>query len=204
MSKFFVTAILSMLLSLSSGCTPGAKSEFGFRLPDGNAEAGRETFAYMQCNQCHTVVGETFDDIPFTDPPYVELGGNLSRIKTYGELVTSIINPSHELAAGYEAEVVSEDGESNMYVYNSYMTVQELIDLVAFLQSRYQVIPPEYHYRVYPWFSYSTVNKWATMLVVPWIRQLPFTGFSMMSRFPDCTDLTCLSAASTAISFSAA
>jgi sulfur-oxidizing protein SoxX len=151
MNKFYMTTLLSILLSLSGGCTPSAKSEFGFRLPDGDVGKGRETFAYMQCNQCHTVVGETFEDIPLADPPYVELGGNASRIKTYGELVTAIINPSHKLAAGYEAEMVSEDGESNMYVYNGYMTVQELIDLVSFLQSRYQVIPPVYHYRVYPY-----------------------------------------------------
>jgi sulfur-oxidizing protein SoxX len=150
MNKLFMTTLLSMLLSLSVGCTPSAKSEFGFRLPDGDAAMGRETFAYMQCNQCHTVVGETFAAIPLADPPYVELGGNLSRIKTYGELVTAIINPSHKLAAGYEADVVSEDGESNMYVYNGYMTVQELIDLVSFLQSSYHVVPPVYQYRVYP------------------------------------------------------
>jgi len=150
MNKLFVTALLSVFLTLSIGCTPSATSEFGFRLPDGNAENGRETFAYMQCNQCHTVVGETFEEIPLADPPYVELGGRVTRIKTYGELVTAIINPSHRLADGYAKELVSEDGESNMYIYNGYMTVQELIDLVAFLQSSYDVTPPEYYYRVYP------------------------------------------------------
>ena len=44
--------------------------------------------------------------------PYVELGGNITKVKSYGELVTSIINPSHDLAKGYAEEVVSEDGES--------------------------------------------------------------------------------------------
>ncbi len=150
MNKLFVTALLCVFLGLSIGCTPSAKSEFGFRLPDGDADNGRATFAYMQCNQCHTVVGETFEDIPLADPPYVELGGRVSRIKTYGELVTAIINPSHKLADGYAEETVSEDGESNMYVYNRYMTVEELTDLVSFLQSSYDVTPPEYYYRVYP------------------------------------------------------
>jgi len=45
---------------------------------------------------------------------------------------------------------VSEDGESKMYIYNTHMTVQELIDIVMFLQPEYEVIPPQYHYRVYP------------------------------------------------------
>ena len=103
----------------------------------------------MQCNQCHTVYGEELPEIPFADPPYVVLGGPVSRVKTYGQLITGIINPSHELAEGYAAEQVSENGESNMYDYNGYMTVQELIDIVMFLQPHYDVIVPEYRYRDY-------------------------------------------------------
>ena len=64
--------------------------------------------------------------------------------------MTAIINPSHKLAEGYKKEVVSEDGKSKMYVYNSFMTVQELTDLVMFLQPYYDVIPPQFQYRVYP------------------------------------------------------
>ena len=30
------------------------------------------------------------------------------------------------------------------------MTVQELTDIVMFLQPYYDVVPPEFHYRVYP------------------------------------------------------
>jgi mono/diheme cytochrome c family protein len=125
-------------------------SEAGFRLPDGDPIEGREAFLYMQCHQCHTVAGEVFPELPLADPPYVELGGAVSRVKTYGQLVTAIINPSHKLARGYPAELVSEDGESNMYVYNAHMTVQELIDLVMFLQPHYDVVAPKFNYRVYP------------------------------------------------------
>jgi hypothetical protein len=125
-------------------------SEVGFRLPDGDPIEGREAFLYMQCHQCHTVAGEVFPELPLADPPYVELGGAVSRVKTYGQLVTAIINPSHKLAQGYPAELVSEDGESNMYVYNAHMTVQELIDLVMFLQPHYDVVAPKFNYRVYP------------------------------------------------------
>ena len=82
--------------------------------------------------------------------PYVELGGPVTRVKTYGDLVTSIINPSHKLADGYAEEAVSEDGESKMYVYNGYMTVQELVDLVSYLQPQYEVVVPAFQYRVYP------------------------------------------------------
>jgi hypothetical protein len=37
-----------------------------------------------------------------------------------------------------------------MYVYNGFMTVQELTDLVRFLQEKYEVVPPQFQYRVYP------------------------------------------------------
>ena len=74
----------------------------------------------------------------------------MSRVKTYGELVTSIINPSHKLAKGYPLDLVSNDGQSKMPVYNGFMTVQELIDIVIFLQPHYEVYAPRYEYRVYP------------------------------------------------------
>ena len=138
------------LILLATGCTRDAASPSGFRLPDGDGMKGREAFVYMQCHQCHTVAGDEFPEIPLADPPYVELGGPVSRVKTYGELVTAIINPSHELANGYAEELVSQDGESNMYNYNQYMTVQELTDLVAYLQPRYDVVIPMYDYRIYP------------------------------------------------------
>jgi hypothetical protein len=37
-----------------------------------------------------------------------------------------------------------------MYVYNQFMTVQELIDIVMFLQPYYNVVVPEFRYPVYP------------------------------------------------------
>ena len=74
----------------------------------------------------------------------------VTRVKTYGELVTAIINPSHKLAQGYPLDTISEDGQSRMPLYNSYMTVQELIDIVAFLQPHYDVYVPQFEYRIYP------------------------------------------------------
>jgi mono/diheme cytochrome c family protein len=134
-----------------SGCEADRMSEKGFSLPEGNAMAGREAFVYMHCHECHTVVGEEFPAVAMADPPYVELGGKVTRVKTYGQLVTAIINPSHKLAQGYPAEQVANEGdESRMPVYNGYMTVQELIDIVAYLQPHYDVYVPQYEYRIYP------------------------------------------------------
>ena len=142
-------ALLGLLLTLG-GCNQGSTSGVGFRLPDGDPEVGREVFLYMQCNQCHTIAGTQLPVINQSQPPFVELGGRVTMVKTYGELVTSIVNPSHKLAAGYAKDRVSDDGESKMYTYNQHMTVQELIELVAFLQEQYDVVPPQFEYRIYP------------------------------------------------------
>jgi len=145
-----VIVLLFVVAAALTGCDQEkAMSEHGFRLPDGDAVAGREGFLYMHCNQCHTISGEELPGIPGFEP-YVELGGAVTRVKTYGELVTAIINPSHKLAEGYAKDVVSEDGKSKMYFYNDYMTVQELTDLVMYLQPFYDVVPPQFRYQVYP------------------------------------------------------
>ena len=150
MKRLSIPTLLLSLVIVLGGCDEDrAMSERGFRLPDGNATAGREAFLYMHCNQCHTIQDEQFATIPGFEP-YVELGGAVTRVKTYGELVTAVINPSHKLADGYPENLVSEDGKSNMYIYNGFMTVQELTDIVMFLQPHYDVVPPEFHYRIYP------------------------------------------------------
>ena len=125
-------------------------SSKGFRVPDGDAEVGREAFLRLQCHQCHSIQGMELSEIPGQEPPYVELGGRVTRVKTYGELVTAIINPSHKLAKGYAETQIAVEGKSKMAFYNHYMTVQELNDLVAYLQPHYDVVVPNMRYHVYP------------------------------------------------------
>lgn len=149
--KGAITAVLLLVVMLAlSACEADRMSEKGFSLPAGNALAGKDAFVYMHCHECHSVTGEEFPDLARSEPPFVELGGTVTRVKTYGELVTSIINPSHKLAQGYPLDVITVEGQSKMPVYNGYMTVQELIDIVAFLQPHYDVFAPSYEYRIYP------------------------------------------------------
>ncbi|MCA9231605.1 MAG: hypothetical protein KDA57_13220 [Planctomycetales bacterium] len=91
-------------------------------------------------------------DRPASDQVVVALGGKVSQIKTYGELVTSIINPSHRFAKGYTPGEVAVEGESKMTNYNDVMTVSQLIDLVAFLQAHYEI--REYEPTHYPLYGY--------------------------------------------------
>jgi sulfur-oxidizing protein SoxX len=132
-----------------SGCGTDPKSSRGFRLPDGDAATGQSLFVELQCNSCHTIPGIELEPAAQAGPVSVVLGGPLPRIKTYGELVSSVINPSHKLTRYYADGEIVKDGESPMVVYNETMTVQQLIDLVAFLQQQYAVRLPQYSYYSY-------------------------------------------------------
>ena len=137
--------ILQLLFALAlvvvlSGCEAGPKSARGFTLPEGDPEKGKAVFTQLHCHGCHSVEGVELPEAEDPEQTIVRLGGQVPRIKTYGELVTGIINPSHRLARGYSAESISsEEGESKMRNYNDVMSVGQLIDLVAFLQSHYEL-----------------------------------------------------------------
>ncbi len=150
MKQITVIATLAASLLAMGGCGADRMSEKGFSLPEGDTEQGRDAFLYMHCHECHTIAGIDLPRLELADPPYVELGGTVSKVKTYGELVTAIINPSHKLAKGYPIDEISNGGKSKMPVYNGFMTVQELIDIVMFLQPYYDVFVPQYEYRAFP------------------------------------------------------
>lgn len=135
--------ILSFLLLLT-GCDIGPKSSLGFTLPDGNAEIGQRHFVELGCVYCHSIAGK--EDLivpPDTIEPILDvaLGGPTTKIATYGQLVTSIINPSHKVAPEYRDTSITAMGQSMMRNYNSMMTVDELIDIVAFVQDQYVLEP---------------------------------------------------------------
>jgi len=142
---------LSGILVNIFGCTPEPTSGKGFTLPDGDPAQGQVVFVELNCHHCHTVTGA--GDLPQLEEERemnIRLGGEVPRIGTYGELVTAVINPSHRLAKGHRHEDVSEDGKSLMNNYNDVLTVTQLIDLVAFLQSHYSLRAYEpTHYPMY-------------------------------------------------------
>jgi sulfur-oxidizing protein SoxX len=121
-----------------------------FALPPGKIDAGKATFVELRCASCHSVAGQ-IKHAPDTDGAiHVELGGTVSRIKTYEDLVTSIINPSHKLSRGLNTMTATPEGLSRMPVYNDIMTVQQLVDLTAFLETTYEVWVPPYSDYQYP------------------------------------------------------
>jgi L-cysteine S-thiosulfotransferase len=145
MDKSFRAAGLVVFTLLASGCDQQAR---GFVLPPGDVDKGKASFVDLGCPACHEVQGQ-FKKLSLEEGGdeviEVVLGGPVTRVKTYGDLVTSIINPSHRLSRGKNADTMNPDGSSKMPYYNDVMTVQELVDITTFLQGTYQIVMPDYN-----------------------------------------------------------
>ena len=117
---------------------------FGFPVEQGDIAAGRQAFIDHQCHQCHSVAGVTLPPLAGASGVMLELGGETSTVRTYGGLMTSIINPNHEISDAYRdrlllrGEVPLNSPMPMPHIDN--MTVRQLIDIVAFLDSRYVMI----------------------------------------------------------------
>ena len=152
MSRRIITVFFTALFLLMLGaCTQERTSGVGLVLPEGTVEDGKATFVELGCVYCHSVpnVELAEAEFPIEEEPLLVLGGKVHKVKTYGELVTSIVNPDHVIATMYRErlksyEVEDEDIVSPMPIFNDEMTVSQLIDLVTFLDAHYEKMLPQY------------------------------------------------------------
>jgi mono/diheme cytochrome c family protein len=136
------------------GGTPASKrglvtpKGWKFALPPGSAQAGRKIFADFECFKCHEVRGEAFP-APRTDKGGV--GPELAKMASMHPaeyFAEAIVNPDASVAwriKHHKAEkegYLGPDGKSKMPSYNGAMTIQQLIDVVAYLKS---LPPPSKH-----------------------------------------------------------
>jgi phage FluMu protein Com len=143
--RFIIAPLLLPVVLLSSCKDPAEKMGKGFRLPDGKVELGKTAFLDLKCHQCHTVAGMTLPKHEAPSQIALELGGEVRKVKSYGELVTSIIQPQHVVAPEYLAKLEEDKRKgvvSPMPDFNDRMTVTQLTNLVTFLHSTYQQAPP--------------------------------------------------------------
>ena len=145
MPRVALACLSIFALVIIAACAQGVKSPAGFRLPDGDPQRGRAVFIALKCGGCHQVKDAELPAISAEMTRPVVLGGETIYERTDGELVTAIINPSHRLAFGYPADVVTTDGRhSKMRDYSDTMTIRQLVDLVAFLHTTYKTVPPPF------------------------------------------------------------
>ena len=143
-----VTLIGLVLLFFMSACEPERTSGKGLVLPAGSVESGKATFVNLGCVRCHSVAGVESPEYDGESTILLLLGGKVHQVKTYGELVTSIVNPAHIISPAYLDKIQSSETEGEittpMPSFNDEMTVAQLIDLVTFLDSSYEKMLPDY------------------------------------------------------------
>jgi mono/diheme cytochrome c family protein len=134
-------ALAIVAMAAAAACGDPRRSMSGLTPLPGDAERGRAVFVEMRCNACHRVAGEDVA-APVAEPEVpVMIGGRITRAVTDGALADSIVNPSHRIA--YDSMPGVRAGAlSRMPDYTDAMTVRELADLIAFLQTRYEVVEP--------------------------------------------------------------
>jgi hypothetical protein len=150
--KYLLLGLFSIICVSLISCDSGPDSPRGFSFPKGDIVKGETVLIKYQCLACHQINGFDQDVGMNNSELNVHLGGMTSKVRTYAELVTSIINPSHKFAQGYPIESVAMEGKSKMTNFNDIMTVTELVDLVTFLESQYELVP--YRSTGYQYYRY--------------------------------------------------
>jgi len=121
-------------LAMSLACSTARDPAKGFRLAGtGDTQRGKAAFQEFGCTECHEVSGA---NLPLPAVQAVRLGGSVTHQPSDGYLVTAIINPAYH-AKGQPTQA----GALHMPDFAARMTVQQLTDIVAYLQSRYALSP---------------------------------------------------------------
>ncbi len=125
--------LISLCLITCASCgsmRPGGR----IALPAGNPEQGKAAFREMRCYECHSVSGHDFPH-PTIQPPVLVVLGTEDRRPRRADLINSIINPSHKIYPGIDRKLVQTNNVSRMKDCSEVLTVRQLSDLVAFLET---------------------------------------------------------------------
>ncbi len=141
-------SIVLLSATVLFACDQESKPVRGFVLPEGDVTQGEQVFIDFNCHGCHTIPGIEFPEVDFTPPFILEIGGEVYRVKNYGELLTAISNPDHIISPKY-VNMLRDAGRdaviSPMPYYGEEMTVAELVDLTEFLHAQYTRLQPQYY-----------------------------------------------------------
>lgn len=150
-NRYLIFLLTTLILCFTVACEQSRTSGKGLHLPKGDIEQGKQAFVELKCHRCHTVVDTELPTIDMETPLVnLNLGGEVYRVKTYGELITAITNPNHIISSEYikilEKPVKIGNIETPMPSANDEMTVTQLINIVSFLDSHYQKLNAYTHY----------------------------------------------------------
>ena len=107
-----------------------------FNLPPGDPANGKQLFVELECYKCHEVKGEPFPMVVETEkgigPELSQMAG-MHPAEFFAE---SIINPDAVIdPEDKEKGFLGLDGKSRMPSYSDVLTVKQVTDLAAYLNS---------------------------------------------------------------------
>ncbi len=132
--------ILAAQQPYASGAVAVAEGGAEFEFPGGDPAEGMNVFAEMGCHRCHTVEGMVYDEggARGSGPDLTFIGS----IQTRTYIVESILEPGKVILAdppgqqpGDEGSYRAENGDSKMPEYHDSMTLGQLLDIAAFLET---------------------------------------------------------------------
>jgi hypothetical protein len=153
-------------ICLLPGCAPGDPNSHddpdtvALTLPSGSVAAGKQAFEDLRCTACHAISGVDGLSEPLAQVPVPDLGVALAG-RSRDSIATAIVLPSHIASSDTQLwsdwsqsqrvwvgpgkqipdEEVAEDSPQAMSImtdYSDVITVQELSDLVTFLEDSAQ------------------------------------------------------------------
>lgn len=130
MSRTVLVLSILAAVCLTGGCGPCESEDpdtLALTLPAGTAEAGKQAFEDLRCTACHQVSGVDGLTEPLAQVPVPDLGEVLAG-QSRGAIASSIVIPPHTAIEETELE------PALMTNYADTVTVQQLSDLVVFLQ----------------------------------------------------------------------
>ena len=151
-NAYFSLGFLFLVFALSA-CTMESPAVKGFVLPEGDVALGEQVFTKYGCHGCHTIPGVDLPEIKPEPELVIDIGGEVYRVKNYGELLTSVINPNHEISPESTNKLQTAgrpDKSTPMPFYGDAMTITEMINLVAFLRAQYSKMMPDFFQSYYP------------------------------------------------------
>jgi mono/diheme cytochrome c family protein len=110
--------------------TSGSTQEFS--LPKGDPEAGKKAFEEAGCSICHEVPGVKGGESEDYGGPNLT---NIADIQSTEYLFESIVHPNAVIAGGTGSGYAGPDGKSQMPEFRDMLTVGQVVDLVAFLET---------------------------------------------------------------------
>jgi len=125
------TVALLMFLALPVAAADTPADSVSLVLPKGDPEAGRAAFITLGCPSCHSVAGEKEMPLRVSANPGPTLGSYQSQQEA-SRLGLSIFDPSHDITGTVRDKTAEL---SPMPDFSKTMTVEQFLDLIAYLQS---------------------------------------------------------------------